>query len=216
MHTDTRRYIIAIAILLLGTGLVQLTRATRGAESKYDVDFSKVPLIVGDFKGEPLPIDESLYKFLSAHGMEERIYRAPDMVAKLTLIYGTDWRTIHAPTGCYPAQGWDIIQNRVEKIEAAPDNPHPGPLEVRILEAVKEKNRELAIYCYARPGATTADWTLQGLKVATGKPGAGGMIVTLRTDISQSDPAKAQARLLDLLRTLYPSVVSFWYTTPAK
>jgi hypothetical protein len=217
MQKDTRRYLIAGILLLLFAGLGQGARALRGGESVYHPDFSVVPLEIGDYKGKKLPDDKSMFSYLGAQAMEERMYVSPKREASLTLIYGTDWRSIHAPTGCYPAAGWNIVHNRVVQVPAPKDCPHPGPLEARVLDVSKDKDHELAVYCYARPGATSADWTLHGLKVATGPRGAGGMIITLRTPLgTEEDPASAEKALCDLLVQIYPRAVSFWYAGKPK
>jgi hypothetical protein len=213
MQQDTRRYLIAGLLFILAAGLTQGARALRGGETIYKPDFSLVPMTIGEYKGEKLPDDKSMFNYLGAQAMEERLYTGPERRVSLTLIYGTDWRSIHAPTGCFPAAGWSIVHNRVVEVAAPKDCPHPGPLEVRVLEATKEKERQLAVYCYARPNGTTADWTAHGWKVATGPRGAGGMIVTLRTNMeARDDAAVAQKALTDLLATIYPRAVAFWYT----
>jgi len=102
---------------------------------------------------------------------------------------------------------------RVEEVAAPADCPHPGPLNVRVLDATKDKDRELAMYVYARPGATTADWTAHGWKVATGPRGAGGMIVTLRSRVAPGeDDQRVEQEMKKLLVAVYPKAVSFWYT----
>jgi hypothetical protein len=211
VQSDTRRYLAAAALLFIGAGLTYGARSLRGADAGYKPDFANVPLQIGGYTGTRLPRDESIYKLLSAGGMEERAYTKGQRSVQVTFIYGADWRAIHAPTGCYPAQGWQILHNRVVELPAPPDCPHPGPLEARLLDVTKADARELALYVYARPGATTADWTLQGLKVATDPTGSGGLIVTLRTRVGEQGAEAAQKDLADLLCAVYPRAVSFWY-----
>ncbi len=214
MQTDTRRCLIAGVVIVVAAGATQGARALRGGGTQYTPDFSVVPMQVGQFKGHKTPIADSLFQTLAAQAMEERAYQSPTRTVTLSMIYGTDWRSIHAPTGCYPAQGWDIIHDRVEEVPAPPDCPHPGPLHVRVLEATKSTDRELAMYVYARPGATTADWTTHGFRVAMGPRGAGGMIITLRTRLAHGvgESAEAAKTLRQMLVQIYPKAVAFWYT----
>lgn len=216
MHPDSRRYLAASLIFLLGAGATQTALRMRGVEAIYRPDFSRIPLEVGEYKGKRVPVDHSLYQVLEAQAMEERIYSSPRRSIALSLIYGTDWRTIHAPTGCYPAQGWHIVHDTTMEVPAPPDCPHPGPLQAHVLEVTKGERRELAVYVYARPGATTSDWTAHGFKVATGPPGAGGMIITLRTPVGSGDSESARQELVKLLRAIYTPSVSFWYHSDTR
>lgn len=217
MHQDTRRYLIAGIVLLVGAGLTQAAQSLRGTEVGYTPDFSAVPMQVGEYKGERLDTNESIYSYLQANAMEERLYTGPDGVPiSLTMIFGTDWRSIHAPTGCYPAQGWTIVENKTVRIPAPDDCPHEGDLEARAVYATKGDRRQVALFVYARPGATTSDWTSHGWHVATGPRGAGGMIITLRATPTTDDLQTEIKPLAALLRAVYPSAVAFWYKEKAK
>lgn len=211
MQSDTRRYLIAAVLLFAGAGLAWAARSLRPTQPGYQVDFASVPLEINGYKGKSLPMDESIYAMLKAGAMEERVYVRGEEQIHLTLIYGADWRTIHAPTGCYPAQGWQIIHNKVIELPAPPDCPHPGPLQARLLDATKGDARELALFVYARPRGTTADWTEQGLRVATGPPGAGGLIVTLRARVGGGDVSADEKALAEFMTAIYPKAVAFWY-----
>ena len=199
-------------MLLIGAGLTQAAMALRKTEAKYTPDFSKVPRVVGEYKAIEREVDQGIFEYLAADAMEQRIYEGPDDVISYTAIYGTDWRSIHAPTGCYPAQGWEMKENEVIKVPAPDDCPHPEPIEARAVYAVKGDAREISLFVYARPGGTTADWTSHGWNVATGPRGAGGMIIILRSYPTTEELKSAVRPLTELLRAVYPASVSMWYT----
>lgn len=211
MHQDTRRYLAAAVLLLVGAGLTQATRTVREAEAHYEADFSRVPLVIGEYEGERRPVDESIFAYLEAAAMEERIYTGPDGWVRLALVYGTDWRSVHAPTGCFPAQGWHIMHNRTVDLPAPPGSPHPGPVQVRVLDVTRDEARLLAMFAYARPGGTTADWTLHGWRVATGPRGAGGMIIILQSAVQDGNARAVEETLARFMAEIYPRAVSFWY-----
>jgi len=211
MRQDARRYLIAGILLLVGAGLTQGARALRGEETKYEPDFSQLPERVGEYEGRDLPVDKSIYNYLEAQAMVERVYEGPDGWVLYTLIYGTDWRTIHAPTGCYPAQGWTMTRNETVAIPAPEECPHKGPIHARAVFAEKGDRREVSLFVYARPGDTTSSWATHGAKVAVGPRGAGGMIIILRT-LPKTDDLDAEIKpLTRMLAALYSKSVSFWY-----
>ena len=152
-------------MLILGAGGVEAMRMLGGAEAKYETDFSQVPYEIGEFKGEDRSTDDAIFSYLGADAMAERVYTRQGREVHVSLIYGTDWRSIHAPTGCYPAQGWHIVHNRTVEIPAPADSPHAGPIEARVIEASKGEAFDLAMFVYARPNATTSDWTAHGWRV---------------------------------------------------
>lgn len=211
MHQDARRYLIAVVLLLIGAGGTQVARGLRVVAPTYKVDFSKMPATVGAFKSEVLPVAQTVYDYLQPAAMEERVYQSPDRQVLMSVIYGTDWRSIHAPTGCYPAQGWQILENHELRIPAPAGCPHPGPINARQLLATKDGNEEMALFVYARPGATTADWTMHVTRMISGKIGAGGLILILKTQVVGDDNKGAQRALVEILSAVYPGAVGFWY-----
>ena len=105
MPPAPRRYLIALAVVLSLGGGGEALRLSRPRAADYHPTFAAVPLQIGDYQGQDLPVDQSIYSFLAAGGMLERRYRGPAGTVQLTIIYAADWRSVHSPTGCYPASG---------------------------------------------------------------------------------------------------------------
>lgn len=215
MHADARRYLIAGLVLLLGAGLTQGARALRPTESRFKADFSAVPMELDGYKGEMVDVDAEVRKYLAADAMEQRIYRKDDRMVSLSLIFGTDWRSIHAPTGCYPAQGWQIVHDRAVDLPAPQGMEAQGPVHARLLEATKDKAREMSLFIYARPGATSADWTYHVARMMTGARGSGGLILILRTAPPPGEQRQAEELLRTFLAGVYPKAVAFWSARPS-
>ncbi len=214
MPPVTRRYLAALVVMVVAGGVLHATRALSTAPPAYQPDFAALPLQIAGYDGEELEVNESIFRFLGADAMLERLYTGPDGWVSVTLIYGAHWRNVHSPSGCYPAQGWLTVNDDAIEV-AAPDNsPTPAPIEARLLRVIKNEQQRLAVFSFCHLGGTTSDWTKQGWQVATGPRGAGGVIIILNTD-STPDRPTAQQRLKQFLAEVYPYAVSFWYEEPS-
>ncbi len=210
MPPVTRRYLAALVVIVVAAGAVHALRALSITAPAYQPNFQALPRQIAGHDGEELEVNESIFGFLGADAMIERLYTGPDGWVSVTLIYGAHWRNVHSPAGCYPAQGWLIITDDPIEV-AAPDNsPTPAPVEGRLLRVMKNEQQRLAMFSFCHPGGTTSDWTKQGWKVATGPRGAGGVIIILNTEPIPTRSA-AQQRLKQFLAEVYPYAVSFWY-----
>jgi len=205
-----RRHIAIIVVLLLGAVAAQVAHIVRKSPAQYTPGFDAVPMELGAYKGDALSVDQSIYRFLAADAMIERRYVAKDGTVKLSLIYGSDWRSLHSPAGCYPAQGWQIVTDEQLTVPAPPDSPTSAPLQARLLRVRKSKIELLAMFTFCYPGGTTGQWAEQGWKVATGPRGAGGIVISLIMPTG-GNLAEARQRLKWFLQQVYPHAVKFWY-----
>lgn len=211
MQSRTRRYLIAVVLLTAGLALTQAARALRGAQARYHPDFRGLPEHVLQYEAHEVAVDELTQQYLQPQAMRKLVYQYGDDQISLSIIYGINWRSIHAPTSCLPAQGWTIVHNQVIAVPAPNDCPHPGPLHGRQVYAIKNQNQQVSILVYARPGATTANWTSHALHMALGTPGMGGVIIILTRPISGGDWQKQAYKLRQFLRAIYTDAVAFWY-----
>lgn len=212
MQLDPRRSVVAVVLLLAGAAVANTLLLRRPAEVRYTASFDRVPLEIGDLKGAPAPVEQRIYEYLDADAMMDINYQGPHKTeASLSLIYGSDWRTVHSPLSCFQQQGWLVDETREIEIPAPPDCPHPGPLKARMLRVHKSTQSLLALYSFAHKGGTEADWTRQSLAVAATPPGTGGVIIALSTPYGEHGLQAAMERAQLLLSTAYGPAVSFWY-----
>ena len=111
MQSASRRCLIAGIMLAAATAGVIAVRQRVPATAHYAFDPDAVPLQVACFSGGPGPDLSAAAQYLQAQAALSREYqREEEPPVQLTVIYGTDWRTVHAPTGCYPGQWWQIVR----------------------------------------------------------------------------------------------------------
>jgi len=200
---------VALVTILAFGGAAHALRLTRVPEAAYRPDFKQVPLQIGTFKGRDLPIDESIYRYLAASGMLERDYEGPSGGVRLTVLYAADWRSIHSPSGCLPAAGWEIVSDVQVDFPAPPSLGTREPLRGRLVRAHKGEAWLLVLYSFGYYGGTTADWTEMASKVTAGPRGAGGLVFTLSTPVLPN-LAEAEQRLAEVLAGAYPGAIAFW------
>ena len=205
MSADARRYLIAVILLAVLGSAAEAVRIARVPPAAYHPTFAEVPREIGTYTGRDLPVDQSIFAFLGAEAMLERSYEGPGVPVQMTVLYAPDWRSIHSPEGCFPAQGWSVLEEKVLTVASS-----AGPLQAKLIRSRKDDQHLLALFSFAYYGGTTADWTQEGYKVALGPRGAGGVLFSLSTPLESSDPAPGTARLTEVLQVAYPAAIAFW------
>jgi len=203
---DARRYLAALAVLVVLGGASEALRWTRDRQAHYQPDFAGVPIRIGDFQGHDRPVDQSIFEFLAAGGMLERDYTGPEGMVRLSVIYAANWRSVHSPMGCYPAQGWEVLDERPVDF---PVQASAEPLHARLLRVKKDDRERLVIFSFAYKGGSTADWAMLPFRIMLGPPGAGGLVFTLSTSAAPDRQAALQ-RLAEIFAAAYPPAVAFW------
>jgi len=204
--------------LALGLAGVLTIRQMRAADAGYKPTFSSIPDRIGEYTLHELELDPTVVNFLRPEAMREIEYSSetanPPWV-DISIIYGKDWRPIHSPLHCLSTQGWSIGSQEEITIDLPGDVPHPGPLVAKRLRVGKEGAEMVVLYVLAYPGGTTSSWPKFAYKVATGRGGAGGVILMSRALVTAGERAVADAAAADTLARVYPGCVDFWYSRQA-
>lgn len=212
MHSDTRRHLIALALLLAGGAWANLIWARQPREARYRPAFDAVPRQVASLRGKELPVEQRIFDYLGADAMLDLRYTDGVRRVDLTFVYGTDWRAVHSPLSCLPQQGWQVDERKLLELPAPPACPHPGPISGQLLRAHKPSGAEmLVLYVFAHKGGTTGDWVKQGWAVSQTPRGTGGLMLLLSTPVVNGDAAGASKLLEEVFGSAYTPAVSFWY-----
>jgi hypothetical protein len=212
MQSDTRRHLIALALLIAGGAWANLLWAGRAPEVTARPDFKAIPLQVAGLKGSVIPVEDRIFQYLGADAMEDFSYTNGQETVTLSLVYGTDWRAVHSPLSCLPQQGWQVNQRRMVELKTPAECPHPGPLNGQLLEASKPDGRHmLVLYVFAHKGGTTGDWVKQGWEVSKQPRGSGGLMLLLSMPVPGTDSRDAESLLVKVLDGVYCPAVAFWY-----
>lgn len=211
MQQDSRRYLVALALLLAGAACANLLWSKRPTEVSYRVSFDQVPDHIGTLAGERVPVEQRIFNYLGADAMEEVLYRNEDTQVRLSLVYGTDWRAVHSPLSCLPQMGWQVDRRELVHLSAPPNTPHQGPLHGQLLTAHRNSQKLMVLYLFAHQGGTTGDMQAQAVAVMRNPRGSGGLIISASTPVVTETDTTAQALLKQVCTNVYLPAVDFWY-----
>jgi len=169
-----------------------------------------LPLQLGGWRGESVPLEDTVERILRADFNLQRAYTSPDHAEPVWLYigyYGTErgGRPEHTPHQCYPSAGWRIESEQAREIDAAQ----------RANEWVVAQNgqRHLVMFWYQSfRGSGMLDNLELSLDHLAGRLSEGradGSLVRISTPLAPDHDA-ARARLVEFARTLAPPLADRW------
>jgi len=194
--------------LLVGIAVwwLQLRPALRVDASRLGA----LPLQLGDWRGESVPLEQTVERILRADFNLQRGYTHPDQPDPIWLYvgyYGTErgGRPEHTPHQCYPSAGWQIeSQGELELADA---------LRANEWVVTQDGQRQLVLFWYQsfrRSGMRdNLELSLDHLAGRLSEGRADGSLVRISTPLSP-DLEAARARLAEFARALDPLLTSRW------
>jgi EpsI family protein len=104
-----------------------------------------LPLVMGQWKGEVIPVPSDVQKALPTAQILSRRYECPVGVADVTIISGSDATALHDPHDCLTGDGWEFITEQTRSVDVGRPG---GPITVRDVVMSKEKVRARLWYWY--------------------------------------------------------------------
>ena len=196
MSHTTRRYLIPIVLLGMAAVLSGAVRRSRSETPQATFGLEKMPLQLGGFRGRVLPSDESVFAYLSADEMIDRMYVDPEEThtVKLSVVFARGWRALHSPRSCYMNQGWAVIEDGPHEMALAEGSA--GTIHAtRLVMSKPDGARFVAVYTFATGPGTTGSWFLHSARMAFGGAKRGGALVAAvaPSSTAASDPGATAA-----------------------
>jgi len=170
-----RRYLAPVVILALGAGGSWYVREHRPSPPPAKIGLAKMPLAFGDFQGRELPTDKSVFAYLGADEMIDRLYidQTTHRSVTLSVVFARGWRALHSPQHCLKNQGWRLLENvKLDLPSADGQAIHAGSM---VMDTASE--RIAVVYTFTTSSATTASWLRHSLRMAVGQGGKGGALI---------------------------------------
>jgi EpsI family protein len=207
---------LAVAGLMFAMGIVGTAAWWLQLRPALHADYgplAALPMTLGAWSGESVPLDTGVERILNADFNLQRAYRSPEGDGLIWLYvgyYGTrrGGRPEHLPSDCYPSTGWTIEDSRTVAID--PDR------DFRANEYVVSRpgQRRLVHFWYrsSRRTGMLDDLSLR-LDHMRGRlcgDRADGALVRLSTPLAPGRKAEARARLIAFARDLDPLLARCW------
>ncbi len=171
-----------------------------------------LPMEIGDWRSEDLPMESSVESILSADQHVQRLFWHPSGAYFWFYVgyYGTarGGRPEHTPRGCYTGAGWGIESTRTLVVDADRD--------FRVNEwIVERKGEKRLVHFYYRSHRRTGmlgglDQNVDRLLGRLQDRRADGALVRLSTRLEDDDVVSARTRLVGAAAELDPIVAEHW------
>lgn len=202
--------LIAVTLMLVAAVPLSNTMKHRVEVEPARQEFTRFPLILGDWMGEESSIEDEVLSALKLTDYIKVDYRrgSADMPVNLYVAYYASQRkgsSIHSPRSCIPGGGWVIASHTLVPVSQVPG---ADSLKVNRLVIQKGPSRQLVYYWFDQRGRLItneylAKWYL--FQDSLTQQRTDGALVRLVTPVvNNGDIAEADARLQTFIREAYP------------
>ncbi len=198
---------------LLAAGALSWTLMLRPDLIPNPEVLERVPMQLGSWLGEPVPVEGSIEKMLAADFNLQRTYvqRTGEVVWLYVGYYGTrrGGRPEHTPWECYPSNGWEIVEDRRMVVD-----PSSGRRAVELLVRDGERERLVHFWYQSHRRLDLLDGFEQAMDRMVGRVMDGradGSLVRLSTPLHPAESIEtARARLTGFGARLVPHLAENW------
>jgi len=133
--------------------------------SDTNVFKNRIPLDIGSWHGEDLPISKDTLEILETKNAIFRRYTSGGVSVTLWVVYaGENRKAIHPMEVCYKASGWDIGTRAPHLIEISHNGKYKKLPCVKLM-AMSKKDKGLVLYFYKTGNRFTDSYYRQQLNV---------------------------------------------------
>jgi EpsI family protein len=180
------------------------------AEAGVDA-IKNIPVNLGEWKGEDMKLEDSIYEILETKSIIHRNYTQSDKDVFLSLVYYPETKVdFHAPEGCLAGKGIEI--DKTQKIIEWSNDNKTIKLGLNQLLRKNENSNELVYYFYKAGDFMGENYLKLRWALAINKFGndkKNGALIRVSTTINNGDIQGASDLLKGFIQELYPYLVEY-------
>ena len=161
--SNSKTYLTTVILFSLTLlGLIYLWQCKNVSLAK--VKLESIPLTLGEWKGEDIPIDERIYELLETKDVLMREYsNVKGERVVLAIVYsGVNRASFHPPEICYLGGGRELLKKDIENVEAGPaGKTSRATMQVNKLLMEDQAGKEIAWYWFSAGSRITSSYYLQ-------------------------------------------------------
>jgi EpsI family protein len=209
MQKEQTKFIIVIVFTILTAGFIAKIGYELPLENKHFFDF---PMVIGDWKGEEVPMADYVYASLETKYSFLRNYRSNRhaIPVNLSLVWFDDRMVaFHAPEACLGGVGINIVEKSSIKVKL-------NGRDYEIIKLVVNYNnvKQLVLYFFDVEGKITTNQSIIRLNILERRlefKRASATFVRLMAPIENNEE-KITKEMLDFLNSIYPLLPLYTYT----
>jgi len=201
------RYILLTSILLFTSLLVLFL----SYDTFYKADaavksINRIPLQIGDWKGQDIPLDKRVYDILETRAIINRSYVSNGKSVFLSLVYYPETKVdFHAPEGCLAGRGVQISKSPRSILV----HYNGKRINITLNQLVRRHNGvdELYFYFYKAGDFMGSSYIKLRFNLALNKfktKSKAGSLIRVSTPVSGGNYKIASKTLTDFIQALYP------------
>lgn len=205
---NNKNYLITIALLSLTlAALIYLWQSRNTLPAQ--VRLEDIPLKLGEWKGEDIPISERIYQLLETKDVLMREYsNAKGERVVLAIVYsGANRGSFHPPEICYLGGGRELLNKGMETVELGEPKKSSSAMQVNRLLMQDQAGKEIAWYWFTAGSKVTDNYYLQQCYFIWNelrRNPIGGSLIRVSARAMGADLGKADAIGKGFIRQLVP------------
>jgi EpsI family protein len=206
-----KRYLILVGVLFVATILTYFL--SRNVPAQQQSTYAKeLPVLVNDWYGEDIKVDERTLEILETDDVIIRVYRKKQSIpVELCIVYASNNRKVaHPPEICYKGGGWSLEEKK-HVVFPIKSNKYP---EVRANKLIIEKGdkTQLVLYWYKCNKDFTSNYYRQQINIVmneirSGKSTSG--LIRFSTLIVNNDEDGAMMRIQNFISDMLPLLIKY-------
>lgn len=203
MSDSAKRFII-VCILLSFTAIVTYGLYA-GKSYSGELYTHKIPMIIGNWYGKELGMDERTYEVLETRDAIMREYTNSNATVLLAIVFSQNNRKVaHPPEVCFAGGGWERADKSIETLIF-------DGREIKMNKLILQKNssKQVVLYLYKSGDKLTENYYVQQLNIIKNgmlRKNTSSALIRVSTYISGEDISEKMALTKSFIAEIIPVI----------